>query len=115
SACRATEGGGAGLRQEGGASGWRAKACAWPAVPAPPGDPPPRGKPLALRLVPLAILCGGLVAFFALGWHRYVSFEMVRIHRSMLMALVSRWGVMAPLAFIPGYALMAAVFTPRRP
>ena len=69
-------------------------------------------KPLWLRLLPLAILVCGLVAFFALGWHRYVSFEMIKIHRAMLMEWVERWGAMAIVAYAAGYALMAAFSIP---
>jgi uncharacterized membrane protein YdjX (TVP38/TMEM64 family) len=88
-------------------------------MPADPMHPSPapdaalsRRKPLWLRLLPLAILVAGLVAFFALGWHRYVSFEMIRIHRAMLMEWVARWGTMALAAYVAGYALMAAFSIP---
>jgi uncharacterized membrane protein YdjX (TVP38/TMEM64 family) len=57
-------------------------------------------------------LCGGLVAFFALGWHRYISFDMIRMHRGMLMDWVARWGMLAGFAYIAGYALMAAFSIP---
>jgi uncharacterized membrane protein YdjX (TVP38/TMEM64 family) len=50
--------------------------------------------------------------FFALGWHRYVSFETIRVHRSMMMDWVSRWGVLAPLAYAAAYALMTAFSIP---
>lgn len=81
---------------------------------APSREIPPRKpqKPLWLRLLPLAILCAGFAAFFALGWHRYVSFEAIRIHRGMLMEWVGRWGMMAVLAYVTGYALMAAFSIP---
>ena len=81
---------------------------------APPRDPPPapRPKPLWLRILPLAVLCAGLVAFFALGWHRHVSFETIRIHRGMLMDWVGRWGLFAGLAYVAGYAAMAAFSIP---
>jgi uncharacterized membrane protein YdjX (TVP38/TMEM64 family) len=81
---------------------------------APPPETPPRRapKPLWLRLLPLVILCLGLVAFFALGWHRYVSFETIRTYRGMLMDWVGRWGMFAALAYIVCYALMAAFSIP---
>lgn len=81
---------------------------------APPRDAPPRPprKPLWLRLLPLAILCAGFAAFFALGWHRYVSFETIRVHRGMLMDWVGRWGLMAALAYVAGYALMTGFSIP---
>lgn len=81
---------------------------------APTRDGPPihKQKPLWLRLLPLAILCAGLAAFFALGWHRYVSFEMIRTHRGMLMDWVGRWGMLAAFAYGIGYALMIAFSIP---
>src|SRR6185503_18047511 len=81
---------------------------------APSRDSPParKPKPLWLRLLPLAILCAGFAAFFALGWHRYISFDTIRIHRGMLMEWVGRWGMMAGAAFIGAYALMAAFSIP---
>lgn len=81
---------------------------------APSRETPPRRapKPLWLRLLPLAILCAGLAAFFALGWHRYISFDTIRIHRGMLMDWVARWGAMSVVAFVLGYALMAAFSIP---
>ena len=81
---------------------------------APSQDAPPRPKPkpLWLRLLPLAVLCAGFAAFFALGWHRHVSFETIRMHRGMLMDWVGRWGMLAALAYVAGYALMAAFSIP---
>jgi uncharacterized membrane protein YdjX (TVP38/TMEM64 family) len=81
---------------------------------APPRDAPQpkKPKPLWLRALPLVILCAGLAAFFALGWHRYISFEMIRVHRSMLMEWVGRWGMMAMVAYVAGYAAMAAFSIP---
>ncbi len=85
-----------------------------PADEAPPREIPlrPPPKPLWLRILPLAILCAGFAAFFALGWHRYVSFESIRMYRGMLMDWVARWGAMAPLVYVIGYALMTAFSIP---
>ncbi len=74
--------------------------------------PAQKARPLWLRLLPLGILCAGLVAFFALGWHRYVSFETIRVHRGMLMDWVGRWGTVAAIAYAGGYALMTAFSIP---
>jgi uncharacterized membrane protein YdjX (TVP38/TMEM64 family) len=71
-----------------------------------------RRTPLWLRLVPLLILIGGLCAFVALGWHRYLSFEQIKAHRAMLMEWVERWGSLAMVAYAVGYALMAAFSIP---
>jgi uncharacterized membrane protein YdjX (TVP38/TMEM64 family) len=64
------------------------------------------------RFVPLAVLAAGLVAFFALGLHRYVSFSALSEHRDTLLALVERNAVLAPLAFIAVYALAVAFSIP---
>ena len=81
---------------------------------APTRDAPParKPKPLWIKALPLVVLCAGFAAFFALGWHRYISFESIRIHRGMLMDWVGRWGMMAALAYIGCYALMAAFSIP---
>lgn len=81
-----------------------------PAKDGPHSLSPPR--PLWQRLLPLGVLASGLIAFFALGWHRYVSFETIRIHRAMLMGWVEGWGVFALVAYVAGYALMAAFSIP---
>ena len=84
-----------------------------PAASTPLPDPPPSApKPLWLRLLPLAILIAGLAAFFALGWHRYLSFEQIKLYRAELMAWVGRWGALAVAAYVLGYALMAAFSIP---
>jgi uncharacterized membrane protein YdjX (TVP38/TMEM64 family) len=79
---------------------------------APSREPPPRRKPLWLRVLPLALLCAGFATFIALGWHRHVSFEAIRMHRGMLMDWVDRWGMLAALAYGAGYAAMAAFSIP---
>ena len=71
-----------------------------------------RRKPLWLRALPLAVLACGLVAFFALGWHRYVSFETIRTYRGMLMDWVGRWGMLAAFAYGICYAAMTAFSIP---
>jgi len=84
-----------------------------PGTPAPPEAPPWRAsKPLWLRLAPLAVLAAGLAAFFALGWHRYVSFEQIKLHRALLMEWVGHWGALAVVAYSLGYAVMVAFSIP---
>src|SRR4051812_4521293 len=64
------------------------------------------------RFLPLAVLAGGLAAFFALGLHRYVSFSALSEHRETLLALVERNAVLAPLTFMTVYALAVAFSIP---
>jgi uncharacterized membrane protein YdjX (TVP38/TMEM64 family) len=78
----------------------------------PSRETPPRPKPVWLRVLPLALLCAGFAAFFALGWHHHVSFETIRMHRAMLMDWVQRWGALAVFAYVAGYAAMAAFSIP---
>jgi uncharacterized membrane protein YdjX (TVP38/TMEM64 family) len=79
---------------------------------APSREPAPRPKPLWLRVLPLALLCAGFAAFFALGWHHHISFDTIRMHRGMLIDWVGRWGMLAVFAYVAGYAAMAAFSIP---
>lgn len=84
-----------------------------PSEPGPgadPGGPPP--GPLWRRLLPLMLLVAGLLAFLALGGHRYVAFETLERHREALLALVAAHPTLAPLAFIGAYAVMVAFSIP---
>ncbi len=85
-----------------------------PAQPAPPPEHPPlpEAKPRWIKLLPLGVLIAGLACFFALGWHRYVSFETIRAHRGMLMDWVGHWGATAVLVYVAAYALMTAFSIP---
>ncbi len=70
------------------------------------------GKPLWLRLLPALVLAAGLLVFFALGGHRYVSFEEIKRHRDLLKSWVSSWGVLAGIAYTLLYAVMIAFSIP---
>jgi uncharacterized membrane protein YdjX (TVP38/TMEM64 family) len=65
-----------------------------------------------MRLLPVAVLLAGLIAFFALGGHRYLSFQTLESHREALLALVAAHPVAAPLAFVGLYAVMVAFSVP---
>lgn len=64
------------------------------------------------RLVPLAILLAAIIAFFALGLHQYLSFEVLRQHREQLLVLVDQHPFLAPLSFIGLYAAVIALSVP---
>jgi uncharacterized membrane protein YdjX (TVP38/TMEM64 family) len=64
------------------------------------------------RFLPLAALAAGLVIFFALGLHRYLSFGALAENRDFLMGLVEDHPVTAPLAYIAVYALAVAFSIP---
>ncbi|UEM20047.1 TVP38/TMEM64 family protein [Skermanella mucosa] len=73
----------------------------------------PMSEPSNLkRFLPLAVLAAGLVAFFALGLHRYLNFSSLGEHRETLLDLVGRHPVAAPLGFIAVYAAAVAFSIP---
>ncbi len=72
-----------------------------------------RGRPgIVRRLLPVALLLAAIVAFFALGLGRFLTFEALAAHRDWLMAAVARAGVLAPLAFVAVYVAVAACSVP---
>jgi uncharacterized membrane protein YdjX (TVP38/TMEM64 family) len=64
------------------------------------------------RFLPLAALAAGLVIFFALGLHRYLSFSALAENRDFLMKFVEDHPVTSPLAFMAVYALAVAFSIP---
>lgn len=65
-----------------------------------------------LRLLPLMVLIAGLVAFFALGLQRYVTFETLAAHREALLAWVAARPLIAPIAYMAVYVLAVAFSVP---
>jgi uncharacterized membrane protein YdjX (TVP38/TMEM64 family) len=65
-----------------------------------------------MRFLPLAILICGLALFFALGWHRYATFEHLQEQSGHLKSWIARWGLWAAVAFGFGYAVMTACSVP---
>lgn len=63
-------------------------------------------------LIPAVALAAGAGAFFALGLHKYLSFEQLREHRSELMAYVAGMPVKAALIYVAFYAAATAVAMP---
>lgn len=70
------------------------------------------GKPLWLRLLPLAVLGAGLIAFFALGLQRYVTFQALADHRAVLLAWVAAHPALAPLIYVLSYIAVVAFSLP---
>ncbi len=64
------------------------------------------------RLLPLVILVGGLVAFFALGLNKYLTLDLLRENRDVLKAWVAENKTTAVLAFIAVYIAVAAFSLP---
>tara|TARA_R110002110_G_scaffold415612_7_gene652389 strand:+ start:196105 stop:196869 length:765 start_codon:yes stop_codon:yes gene_type:complete len=67
---------------------------------------------LVRRIVPIAILIAGFVAFFALDLDRFVSLEALKENRETLRMLVSDNGIVAILAFGAIYAVVIAFSLP---
>jgi uncharacterized membrane protein YdjX (TVP38/TMEM64 family) len=75
-------------------------------TPAPSG-PAGKGRRLAARLLPLALLVAAGILFVAFGGTRYLSFEALARHSARLHGLVAR----APLATALGFVLLYAGLT----
>ena len=64
------------------------------------------------RLAPLLILVLGLVAFFAFGLDRYLSFDALREHRQSLLGWVAGNALMAPITYMLIYVAVVAFSLP---
>lgn len=64
------------------------------------------------RILPLAILIAGFVAFFALDLDRFVSLEALKENRETLRMLVSDNGIVAIIAYVLIYAVVIAFSLP---
>jgi uncharacterized membrane protein YdjX (TVP38/TMEM64 family) len=72
-----------------------------------------KGSPISFkRLVPLAVLIGGVVLFYALGLDSYVSFETLRKNRMFLVATVEENVILAGLMYVAVYVLVVAFSLP---
>lgn len=64
------------------------------------------------RYVPFGLILAGLVAFYAMGWHSYLTLSQLAESRETLRALVSAHPLFAPLAFVAVYAVTVACSFP---
>jgi uncharacterized membrane protein YdjX (TVP38/TMEM64 family) len=69
-------------------------------------------KPIWQRLLPVAIIIGGLVAAYAAGLHRYLSLETLAERRADLLAFTEANLVAAVALFVGAYILVAAFSIP---
>lgn len=69
-------------------------------------------SPLFVRIVLVAVLFGGLAAFFVLDLGRYVSFESLQSNREMLLEYINQNGFLAALLFGVIYAVVVAFSLP---
>lgn len=78
----------------------------------PVGETPAKKKSLISRLLPLGILVGGLVAFFALGGPQYLNLETMRETLRGLDGWVQENLILALLAYMVFYALAVSISVP---
>lgn len=64
------------------------------------------------RLLPVAVLAVAAALFFALGLHRYLTFEALRDNRALLLDWVAEYGAAAGLGYAAIYAAAAALSLP---
>lgn len=64
------------------------------------------------RLLPLLVLGGGLVAFFALGLNKYLTLDLLKENREVLKTWVHDHKTQAVLLFITAYIVVAAFSLP---
>jgi len=69
-------------------------------------------RPTWIRFAPLLVLVCGTVAFIAMGYHRYISFEQLRQHHEALAGWIKARGILAPVLFGVAYAVMTAFSIP---
>ena len=66
----------------------------------------------AVRLLPVVLLAAFVVVFFAMGWNRYLSMDLIRDHGLRLQAYAQQHYWIALAAFIAVYALATASTVP---
>ncbi|MDP6603785.1 MAG: TVP38/TMEM64 family protein [Rhodospirillales bacterium] len=74
-------------------------------------NPQPRGFS-RWRLLPIAFVAGGLVAFFAFGLDHYLGFEALRDHRQTLLVWRSEHHVLSAVGYVLLYAPIVAFSIP---
>lgn len=69
-------------------------------------------RPLLRRVLPLAVILGGIGVFFAKGWNAYLTFDALRQHHEWLLAQVAENAVLTAAAFMLTYAAIVAFSLP---
>lgn len=70
-----------------------------------------RGRTLT-RWLPPVLVVAALIAFFALGLGRYLTFQALAENREWLLQWVVRLGLLAPLAFVLAYTALVGLSIP---
>lgn len=74
--------------------------------------PDPESAPAWRRFLPVALLLAGAAAFFALGGHRYLTWESLRDNRDLLQRWVADNTLLAYVGYATGYAAITALSLP---
>ncbi len=69
-------------------------------------------KSLFRRMLPILVLAVLAAAFFGLGLNKYLTFQALQEHRSLLTGFVDTYGVLAIAAFVGIYATATALSLP---
>lgn len=77
-----------------------------------PAAPARRGAAALQRLWPAGLLLGALALAYALGVHRWLSFEALAAHRSALLGQVEARPVLAGAAYVLAYTAVVAFSLP---
>ena len=80
--------------------------------PTPTPNPTRKDGLSAGRIVPIAFLAAGLVAFFAFDLNSYVSLDALKDHKDQLKIWVANHGFLTGLAFMAVYAVAVAFSIP---
>ncbi|MBX3498336.1 MAG: TVP38/TMEM64 family protein [Alphaproteobacteria bacterium] len=72
----------------------------------------PSDVPRWRRYLPVAVIVAGVIAYFAFGLHRYVSFETMRKHRIEMVGWVADHRLLAMAVYFVGYVLIIAFSLP---
>ena len=64
------------------------------------------------RFLPITVVVAGLVLFFAMGWHQYLSFEALSRHRSDLVLFAADNAFLAVLVYVGLYIVVTAFSLP---
>ena len=75
-------------------------------------DPGPPSRLSLKRLLPLLVLAAGLVLFFGLGLHRYLTLDALRQHHRLLADWVEQHPLLAGPLYVLAYAAVVAFSLP---
>lgn len=69
-------------------------------------------KPLAMRLLPLLVICAGIAAFFVFDIDRFLSFDALKDNRDFLKTWTAENTALAAFVFVAVYCVMVALSLP---